>query len=683
MKKTVGALRDEYPHLYPALISGLTGLATACFIALSFYRSDLKTVIDWTATLSLLTLGAGYIYFFFLPTAWGKFKEASQPVKRWALFLTAASALSFSFSFGALSLIPFLAVNFILISPALSPLHQLMSQKQTSSLPFAWILGGAASFFATGFFQNFFPSGWEFVLIVILLNGMAAAAFTIIIEKIRTSFQDKPAQKIVPLSVMTLGFLFFILTIRLLLQYPTLFSSSILLPASHLIPAFFGLTFLSPAATALLLHRLDSAGWQMSPIVHWIKRHLPGLLLASAISASTYLLATVFVKTDFSIADNYFDTDSPIWVNFLTADSTEVVSMRAVHPYVLMLLRPPVWLLSLLLNGNKFHAALLLNAFVGGVCIFLTWLFFKQRTKNTTYALLIALLLGLSNSHLLLSTFLESYIFSAAALITSVLLLQDENVKLSRIVPVGLVTFGITITNFIQTGITFLLTQWDLKRTFKYGFITLALATMLTFAQTQIQPNSRAFYVPANLISETPFARDTIGASFSKTASLANVLARTFILSSVVTPRPFITTEEGGCAYPCFYTIRIFRGEYQYASYIGFGSWLARSWFVLLVIAGLLFAWSLMRSSRKTALQAALVLNLLFNFVLHMNYGDDPMLYSPNWTYALVFFFGLSFERLADRKWVQAILLIFLTALLFNNFDLFHKMLDTILPVFG
>lgn len=76
----------------------------------------------------------------------------------------------------------------------------------------------------------------------------------------------------------------------------------------------------------------------------------------------------------------------------------------------------------------------------------------------------------------------------------------------------------------------------------------------------------------------------------------------------------------------------------------------------------------------------ALLANILFNFILHMNYGDDPILYSPDWTYALIFFFGISYEGLANKKWFQAIILIFLTGLLINNLDLFHKMLEAILP---
>jgi hypothetical protein len=542
----------------------------------------------------------------------------------------------------------------------------------------AWALSGATSFFVLGFFQNFYPSRWELVLFTVLLNTIFTLAYAIIIERTTSSLKEE----ITSITILCLGVLVFALTLRLISQYPTLLHIT-LLPTPNIIPAFLGLTLLSPIWTFPILHKLDTTNWRSFPIILWIKRNSPGLLLASAISASTYALGAVLTSSDLHLADNYFDTDSPIWVNFLTANKDQVMSMRAVHPYALMLLRPQVWFLSLILNGDKFHAVILLNALFGGVCVFLAWLFFKQRTNNTAYALGLAALLGLSNSHLLMSSFLESYIFSAAILITSLVLLQHKDVKLKHSIPVGLVTFGITITNFIQTCITFLLTQWDIKKTFKYVSITIVLATILTFTQTLLQPNSQPFYVPSYLGNESAFKRDVVGVPLSETISRVNVITRTMTLFSVVAPRPLILLEEIGCTTPCFNTIRFFRGKYQYASYIGFGSWLARVWFVLLVVAVLIFVWNLIRNPKNVSLQIALALNLLFNFVLHMNYGDDPMLYSPNWTYALVFFVGISFERLADKKWFQIGLLIFITALLFNNLELFHKMLDAILPFFG
>jgi hypothetical protein len=414
----------------------------------------------------------------------------------------------------------------------------------------------------------------------------------------------------------------------------------------------------------------------------WIKQNLPGLLLAASISFSGYLLGTALVSDGFGLIDNYFDTDSPLWINYLAADADQVVELRAVHPFVLLILRPPVWLISLLLPVDTFNAAILLNSLVGGSAAFLAWLFFKQRTGNTTYALLIAALLGFSNSHLVLSVFLESYIFSAAMLMTFVVLLQVRDGNISHLIPAGLLTFGITITNFIQTCIAFLFVRRDRKGFIRYVVIVLALAVLLSFTQNLLYPLSDPFYIPGKLASESAYQYDLFAAAPGMALERAKVLGRNILLVSLVAPDPLILREEIGCALPCFNTILDFGDRFQIAPYTGPGSWLARFWLVLLIIASAIFAWNFVKSPRDASLQAALAFNILFNFALHMNYGDDPMLYSPNWTYALVLFFGISFERWRDTKWLQVSLLTFVAVLLLNNIELFDKVLAAISPFF-
>lgn len=551
--------------------------------------------------------------------------------------------------------------------------EQLRSQIPTIVLS---ILG---SFFAVGVFQNFYSSLLSFCLLAVSLNMAFRLVFEILLEQAASKLREGLKEKLLPLGILMLGFLWVVFTFRLLAQYPTLFSFDFILPQAGYIPLFFGLTVFAQILTAILLKELDATDWRTSPFILWIKRSLPGLLPATAIFVSSYALATVLVESEPGFADNYFDTDSPFWLNFLTAEPDQMMPMRAVHPLALLLLRPPAWLVSLILNGDLFHAAILLNSLFGGVCVYLAWSFFSQRTGNTTYAMLMAALLGFSTSHLLLSVFLESYIFSAAALIAFFVLLGSTNAK-SLLIPVGLVTFGITITNFIQTCIAHLLIRRNIRGFFLYVIIVLALAVPLAFVQQTLYSSSEPFYIPANLTGESAYRHDLLELPSGVVLSRANVIFRNMALFSVVAPRPLILLEEIGCSYPCFNTIRYFRGAYQYASYVDFGSWLARTWFLGLVVAGGFFAWRLIKSPREAPLQAALALNLLFNFILHMNYGDDPLLYSPDWTYALVFFFGISFEKFAGNKWFQIVLLVFLSALMINNLDVFRRILDAVLP---
>ena len=77
------------------------------------------------------------------------------------------------------------------------------------------------------------------------------------------------------------------------------------------------------------------------------------------------------------------------------------------------------------------------------------------------------------------------------------------------------------------------------------------------------------------------------------------------------------------------------------------------------------------------------LLSLLFNFILHIDYGFEPFLYSPDWAYALIFFVGLSLAPLAGNRFFQGALLVFLILLAYNQVHFIQFILDTIAPFYG
>jgi hypothetical protein len=50
-----------------------------------------------------------------------------------------------------------------------------------------------------------------------------------------------------------------------------------------------------------------------------------------------------------------------------------------------------------------------------------------------------------------------------------------------------------------------------------------------------------------------------------------------------------------------------------------------------------------------------------------MNYGTELFLYSPYWTYLLVFFVALAFAEFAARRWFEIVLAVFVLMLMMNN----------------
>jgi hypothetical protein len=399
-------------------------------------------------------------------------------------------------------------------------------------------------------------------------------------------------------------------------------------------------------------------------------------------------LAALFFIIYFSLAlslgalpdDNFYDTDSTSWLNRFSAPAGELIDMRPVHPFAFLIFRPLVWLASLLTGGDKILAALLLNAATGALCVFLAWRFVKDQAGNGTFALLTAALLGTSASHLVLSASLETYIYSAAVLIAFLVLVRREDRSLKTLVPVGLLTFGITITNFVQTLILLFFADPKIVKAVKYTLIVLLGSIALAFVQVRLYPSSQPFYDAAQLLSEDRYSFNMMAAGVERTVDRANAYGRTMTLFGIVAPRPLVLLKETGCEFPCFQTYKHRWNGALMHSYAGLGSLLARTWFALLAGAAGFFLWRWIKTPQGAVLQASLLACLAFNFILHMNYGDDPLLYSGDWTYAVVFFVVLSYKDLAGNRWLQAGFLAFLALLMVNNWRFLQAVLNALSP---
>ncbi|HEY2980085.1 MAG TPA: hypothetical protein VGJ22_02805 [Anaerolineales bacterium] len=559
-----------------------------------------------------------------------------------------------------------------------------MKSPSAFSLPallLAWPAAACLSFFFVGFIESLyehalqiFSAGFIFALLV---GGLSYFLVRDAISESRQGLRIPWVQLLI--GAACLGFA--LAVIRLCLQIPAHLDPALIgLESSHL-PLFVASQVLALAGAYIVLRSLHKRGgadrFQDSPFITFMRDNLPGLLVSGFFLVAYFTLAVALgILPD----DNFYDTDPISWLNRFTAPATALIEMRPVHPLAFLIFRPLVWLISLPLAGNKPYAALLLNAGAGALCVFLAWVFVKGWSQNRPFALLVAALLGLSTSHLILSASLETYIFSAAVLILFLILSQDEPRALGALIPVGLLSFGITLTNFIQTCILFLAVEFKPVKLLKYGAAVLGLALLLAWVQMQIYPTSQPFYIPSNLLAENRYSYDIGYESVEHTFERAHALGRTITLFSIVAPRPLVLLQEVGCEFPCFKTYKPRYKADLMNSYVGFGSFLARTWFLLLVSAGGLFAVKLFKSPRSVLLQAGLLACILFNFVLHMNYGDDPMLYSGDWTYAVVFFAALSFRDLAGRKWFQAALLIFIVMLMLNNWRFLQSVLSALSP---
>lgn len=529
----------------------------------------------------------------------------------------------------------------------------------------AGVLSILFSYYSLGYISNFYSTYFEITLLTLLVHSGMSIFFYYVSGRARRLLQNSPVDFGIITTLFMICSIFALTLYKMAGQFTSLFDASyFLLEKPQLIYFILAVIPALPISTWLLSPARHNK-LKQTLVFEFIKNNLPGLLISVFFFSTYLLLASIFNRPAFDVDDIFFDTDGLLWRTRFTTPAFEDYYWRSVHPFVLLVIRPLVTLTGFFLKGDKLAAAFVLVALSGALCVFLTWYFVKHTIGNSLYALLIATLLGASASHLVFGSLIETYIFlSATALIFLVLLLKDR--PLFVLIITGAVSFGITITNFAQTVIAFIFVKRNFKQWVRYGLIVAALTVPLSLINNFIYPDSQPyFFIPSSLNAET-------GNTFVPSLERASAILRVMSLHSIVAPEPLILQEE----IP-FLKVWMFKADplrlSKYKSL--FGKSLAYFWLGLILLGAFLFLKNIKREDNRFSF--ALICILIFNFALHLRYGKDLFLYSANWTYAIILFLALAWKEIADKKWFQVVLLIFLGLLLANNSRLIFTMLST------
>jgi hypothetical protein len=340
-------------------------------------------------------------------------------------------------------------------------------------------------------------------------------------------------------------------------------------------------------------------------------------------------------------------------------DDYQDLSRRSVHPFINILIRPLIALISVLLKGDTLYATYILIALTGSLCVFLVWYFVKQVTHNSLYSTLIAAVFGSSTSQLIFGSLIETYILLAAtALIFIILLLKDK--PQYTLVIMGLITFGITFLNFAHNVFAHLLVKRDIKQLIKYGLIVAVLVVPLNLVNNFIYPDKHPYIWDLSAYGQEE--KHTFPPNFQR----AHYLGRVMFLHSVVAPEPLLIKIGTPLLQVWLFRAAIRKAPMLIAEYEGwFSSGVAYLWFAFMLLGGVLFLKNLLRQDNRFFF--TFILTLVFFFILHMSYGRDVFLYSANWTYAIFLFLALAWRELSDKRWFQLALLGFIPLLLLNN----------------
>jgi hypothetical protein len=532
-------------------------------------------------------------------------------------------------------------------------------------LVFAWILVIPSSFLITGFLSNFYPSFFELALSAFLCQLALAVFADYLLGRVKRLAQEQPGDFVLALTLFLGLSVFTVAAFRMAVQFPSLFDAGyFLLEKNQFTPFTLGAVIAFPfPAIGVRMAKQKRIGQTI--FFRRVEENLPGLLIATFFFLVYIINASIFNRPVFDVDDIFFDSDGLLWRLRFTTGNWHDYYWRSVHPFVLLLLRPPIAFIGALLRGDRLSAAFILIALSGALCVWLAWYFVRKTVGNSIYALLAASLLGASAAHLVFGSLIETYIFLAAVILLFFVLLLDQR-PFPALVLTGLTALGITITNVAQTVIALFMVRRDFRQLVKFVLIVGFLSVPLTLLNNLVYPDANPFFfVPSSLKAE---ADNT----FAPSADRLLAITRVMFFHSVVAPDPLILKEE----IP-FLKVWMFKAEpLRVSGYdTPLGTFTAFFWMALMGVGGLLFLKNLKKRDNHFSL--AFLLTILFNAVLHLRYGKEVFLYSANWTYALVLFLALSWKELSDKRWFQLILLLFLALELINNARLIFTMLDT------
>jgi hypothetical protein len=415
-----------------------------------------------------------------------------------------------------------------------------------------------------------------------------------------------------------------------------------------------------------------------SPLLFSLREYLPGILLALSFFLVYLYFGLQFNRLSVAQVDNLFDADVGSWMRRISGPGEKDFVMRGPHPFAYFIFRPFGWLLNLVTKDPAL-SAILLNTFAGGLCVFLAWLLIRRQFKNNLYALLIAGLLGLCTSHLFFGSVVETYIFSALSLILFFLLLEEDRRSIIPLVLSGTLTFGITITNFIQNGIGFIVSRPRWKEIFRFFAWTISLSIILSILHAVVYPSSKLFFLLSSSQNEEQFFNGILQLPAWKATGRIILLIRTVFLYAVVAPDVYVLRGEVGSYIPEFRFFKMTVGTFSYSGYEGLGTVLISIWCAMFLFAGLMFLWNLVRN-RKGGMSLAFALCVAFNLILHIDYGQELFLYSPDWAYALVFFVAFGLAPFRENRYFQIGMLIFLAALAINQLHFMNIIINALLP---
>jgi hypothetical protein len=661
------------------LFIAVAGFSISFALALQFFNFNELPSVDQLFLLFTPAFALIVCMYYLSPRLEKQFSQAAVAIRVILLSLALLSALVVTISnfepLNMLSAGAFVSLSVVFLA-GIIPAAPFVQKTVDAGLHFrvfsGWLISTVIIFFIAGFLDNYYGGFFEFICLMLFLQFVIGPAGYFLAGRTKQFFKTGLPGVVIPSALFLLLFAFVVSIFVFGGQHPQLFDPATFMLKSGLLPVFLAASLLSLPWQAWALDKLKSKQFfqfKETRFYSFVNENLAGILLALAFFSLYLLTASMLNHPRFDVDDVFFDADVFNWRLRFTTDNWGDYYWRSVHPFVLLLLKPPIDLAAMFLKGDKLFGAYIIVALGGAASVFLAWRLVLKITEEPPYALLIASLLGLSASHLIFGSLIETYIFLAASLLLFYVFLAEDR-PFPFLVMASLGTIGITHSNFAQNVIAFFTVKPNIKLIIRYIATVLVFLVLLTLLNNLLYPESQPFFfIPSTLQAEGQnlFPLNTLR---------IQALTRAFLFHNVVAPTPILYTGD----IP-FVQFRFFKPEINSLSKYEtpLQNFTARLWMGLLVLAVLTYFINFKKNNHKP-ISLALLACILMNVGLHLRYGKELFLYSPNWTYALILLAGLGWQGIARHKWFQAVLLLFLIFLVINNGLLLRGIIEILAP---
>lgn len=640
-----------------------------------FNYSGYEHTSDRIFLVAIPTLAIGFLLFDAFPRLWAWITQRQAAV----LMVFAAFATLAAFQFTqphAVSRVYYLGMGafaillFGLMLPAAPAIERLRPTHSMRHYFSGFLLGIFPAYTAISFFGGVFKGRFAVVAFTLASTIVFSVVGYYLARRASQSLRDGFLRN--PLNlILTLSLPVFLVGITLgALQYPAMFSLAYIQMSPQWSGMYLASAVVGGAWGLLALEQVEARGYaqsvQKTKIFAFIKDNLPGVYAGTFFFLINLMIARALNHPTYSINSLIFEADAGPWMSILGYPEGHDVN-RAVHPLVLLTLRPMTSFVRLFLADKWFFAPMIVVAAMNGLSVLLGWLFVKRASQKDSYAFAFALMLGSTAAHLLFGSLTETYVFGMISLILFAVLVAADEKRFSVLVPAGLLVFGVTVTNIAQSMILlFIKKTFSFWRLVYYGVIVLTISIALTALVSVLYPgNQTFFFVPADLAFEGRFSKPIYEGPMERVVERVGVVGRSIFLYGVVAPTPMESLAHKNTNPITEFETFNYRSHemawYNGAAYVPLAVWL-----VLLASAFFHFFKNL-KSSIHTPLMLGLLASVAFNYLLHMNYGTELFLYATYWTYLLIFFTALALVDFAGRRWFEIALAVFALMLMINN----------------